>query len=74
LLNLFLDDCKDAQDLGTRVPLFMVIILIALVGWKHPKYNMYSVRELEKCHVQHSMKHCGTQLSQRKERQTPTYL
>jgi hypothetical protein len=36
LLNLFLDDCKDAQDLGTEFHYSWLMILIALIGWKDP--------------------------------------
>jgi hypothetical protein len=48
LLNLFLDDCKDAQDLGTKFHYSWLIILIALVGWRHPKYSAFFQR-IGKC-------------------------
>jgi hypothetical protein len=34
LLNLFLDDCKDVQDLGTKFHNSWLITLIAFMGWK----------------------------------------
>jgi hypothetical protein len=42
LLNLSLDDCKDAQDLGTKFHYSCLLILIALIGWKEPKYSFFS--------------------------------
>jgi hypothetical protein len=39
-----LDDCKDAQDLGTKFHYAWLIILIALVGWGEPKYNGFYPR------------------------------
>jgi hypothetical protein len=44
LLNLFLDDYKDAQDIGTEFHYAWLIILIALVGWGEPKYNGFYPR------------------------------
>jgi hypothetical protein len=38
LLNMFLDDCKDAQDLGEKFHYSWLLILIAVIGWKEPKY------------------------------------
>jgi hypothetical protein len=38
LLNLFLDDCKDAQDLGIEFHYSWLITLIAFMGWKEPRY------------------------------------
>jgi hypothetical protein len=39
LLNLFLDDCKDAQDLGTKFHYSWLLMLIAIMGWKEPDYT-----------------------------------
>jgi hypothetical protein len=44
LLNLFLDDCKDAQDLGTNFHYSWLLILIALVGWREPPYSYFCDR------------------------------
>jgi hypothetical protein len=44
LVNLFLDDSKDEQDLGTNFHYLWLIILVALVGWRHPKFNMFFQR------------------------------
>jgi hypothetical protein len=44
LLNLFLDDCKDAQDLGTKFHYSWLIMLIAIMGWKEPNYVLFSTR------------------------------
>jgi hypothetical protein len=44
LLNLFLDDCKDAQDLGTKFHYSWLLILIALIRWKEPKYSFFATR------------------------------
>jgi hypothetical protein len=41
LLNLFLDDFKYAHYMGTKVNYSWIIISIALVGWKHPKYTIF---------------------------------
>jgi hypothetical protein len=49
LVNLFLDDCKDAQDLGSEFHYPWLIILIALVGWGEPKYSGFYQRPV-KCH------------------------
>jgi hypothetical protein len=40
--NLFLDDCKDMQDLGTTFHYSWLLILIALIGWKELKYSFFS--------------------------------
>jgi hypothetical protein len=34
LLNLFLEDCKDAQDLGKEFHYSWLLILIALFRWR----------------------------------------
>jgi hypothetical protein len=44
LLNLFLDDCKDAQDLGTEFHYSWLIVLIALIGWGEPTYSHFCDR------------------------------
>jgi hypothetical protein len=44
LLNLFLDDCKDAHDLGTEFHYSWLLILLALIGWKDTKYLFFSTR------------------------------
>jgi hypothetical protein len=46
LLNLFLEYCKDVQDLGTKFHYSWLLILIALVGWKDPKYSFFSTRSI----------------------------
>jgi hypothetical protein len=49
LLNLFLDDCKDTQDLGKKFHYSWILILISLIGWKEPKYSFFSTRP-NPCH------------------------
>ena len=44
LLNLFLDDCKDAQDLGTKFHYSWLITLIAFMGWREPRYVIFCSR------------------------------
>jgi hypothetical protein len=44
LLNLFLDDYKDAQDMGTKFHYSCLIILVAIMGWKEPNYAFFSTR------------------------------
>jgi hypothetical protein len=41
LLNLFLEDCKDAQDLGTEFHYSWLITLIAFMGWREPRMTMW---------------------------------
>jgi hypothetical protein len=36
LLKLFLDDCKDTQNLGTKFHYSWLLILIALIRWREP--------------------------------------
>jgi hypothetical protein len=43
-LNLFLDDCKDARDLGTKFHYSWLIMLIAIMGWKELNYVLFSTR------------------------------
>jgi hypothetical protein len=50
LLNLFLDDCKDTQDLGTKFHYSWLIVLITLVGWGDPTYSAFYKRT-KKCHA-----------------------
>jgi hypothetical protein len=44
LLNLFLDDCEDAQDLGIEFHYSWLITLIAFMGWKEPRYVVFGTR------------------------------
>jgi hypothetical protein len=44
LLNLYLDDCKDAQDLGTKFHYSWLIMLIAFMGWMKPRYVNFCTR------------------------------
>jgi hypothetical protein len=44
LLKLFLDDCKDAQDLGTKFHYSWLITLIAFMGWREPRYVTFCTR------------------------------
>jgi hypothetical protein len=44
LLNLFLEECKYMQDLGTKFHYSWLLILIALVGWREPKYTYFCKR------------------------------
>jgi hypothetical protein len=44
LMNLFLDDCKDAQDIGTKFHYSWLLLLIGIVGWKEPNYTFFSTR------------------------------
>jgi hypothetical protein len=48
LLNSFLEDCKDTQDWGSEFHYSWLLILIALVGWKEPTYNMF-LQRIGKC-------------------------
>jgi hypothetical protein len=49
LLNMFLDNCKDMQDLGIKFHYSWLLILIALIIWKEPKYSFFSTRP-NPCH------------------------
>jgi hypothetical protein len=44
LLNLFQEDCKDAQDLGTEFHYSWLITLIAFMGWREPGYVIFCTR------------------------------
>jgi hypothetical protein len=44
LLNFFLDDYMDAQDLGTEFHYSWLIILIAIMGWKETNYAFFTTR------------------------------
>jgi hypothetical protein len=44
LLNMFLEDYKDMQDLGTEFHYSFLLILIALIGWREPKYTYFCER------------------------------
>jgi hypothetical protein len=48
LLNSFLEDCKDAQYWGSMFHYLWLLILIALMGWKEPTYNLFLPR-MGKC-------------------------
>jgi hypothetical protein len=50
LLNQFLIDCRDAQDNGTKFHYSWLIILIALAGWKEPKFLTFLDR-MGKCYA-----------------------
>jgi hypothetical protein len=50
LLNQFLIDCRDAQDNGTEFHYSWMIILIALAGWKEPKFSSFLDR-MGKCYA-----------------------
>jgi hypothetical protein len=41
LLNIFLEDCKDAQDLGIEFHYSWLLTPIALVIWREPKYTYF---------------------------------
>jgi hypothetical protein len=44
LLKLFLDYCKDAQDLGTKFHYSWLVTLIAFMGWREPRYVVFGTR------------------------------
>jgi hypothetical protein len=44
LLHLFLDECKDAQDLGTKFHYSWILMLIAIMGWKEPNYTFFATK------------------------------
>jgi hypothetical protein len=44
LLKFFLDDCKDSQDLGTEFHYSWLIMLIAFMGWREPRYLTFGTR------------------------------
>jgi hypothetical protein len=44
LLNLFMDDCKDAQDLGTKFHYSWLLMLIDIMGWKEPNYTFFATK------------------------------
>jgi hypothetical protein len=44
LLNFFLDDYKDAHDLGTEFHYSWIITLISFMGWKEPRYVVFCTR------------------------------
>jgi hypothetical protein len=49
LLNIFIDDCKDVQDLGTEFHYSWLFILIVVIRWKEPKYSFFATRPTP-CH------------------------
>jgi hypothetical protein len=44
LLNLLLDDWKDAYDLGKKFHYSWLITLIVFIGWKKPRYVTFCTR------------------------------
>ena len=44
LLNLFLEDYKDAQELGTKFHCSWLITLIAFMGWEESRYVTFCTR------------------------------
>jgi hypothetical protein len=44
LLNLFLEDCKDVQDLGIEFHYSWLITLIDFMGWQEPRYVVFCTR------------------------------
>jgi hypothetical protein len=44
LLNLFQEDCKDVQYLGTEFHYSWLITLIAFMGWREPGYVVFCTR------------------------------
>jgi hypothetical protein len=44
LLNLFLDDCKDVQDFGTKFHYSWLVMLIAFMGSREPRYVSFATR------------------------------
>jgi hypothetical protein len=44
LLNLFLEDCKDVQDLGKTFHYSWLLVLISLVIWRETKYTYFAER------------------------------
>jgi hypothetical protein len=56
LLNLFLDDYKDAQDLGTEFHNSRLIMLIMLIGWKELTYS-YLCDRVGRCRATHYTLH-----------------
>jgi hypothetical protein len=49
-VNQFLVDCRDAQDNGMKFHYSWWLILIALVGWKEPKFSYFLDRK-GKCYA-----------------------
>jgi hypothetical protein len=54
LLNLFLEYCRDAQGFWDRVPLFLVVILIALVAWENRSTQPSFIGEESVCNKVYS--------------------
>jgi hypothetical protein len=50
LLNLFPEDFKYAQDLGTEFHYSWLLMLITLIGWTEPKYT-YFYERTSRCHA-----------------------
>ena len=53
LLNMFLDDWKDAQDLGIKFHYSWLLMLIAIMGWKEPNYTFFGTRPKSNCGVRY---------------------
>jgi hypothetical protein len=46
LLNLFLEDCKNVQDIGTEFHYSWLITLIAFMGWREPGFVVFCTRPM----------------------------
>jgi len=67
LLKLFLDNYKDAQDLGTKFHYAWLIILISLVGWGEHKYHGFYPRPGKWCATKYTTLWHTSDTKQRKE-------
>jgi hypothetical protein len=72
LLNLFLDDYKDAQDLGTKFHYSWLLILIALIRWKETPYSYFCDR-VGHCHATRYISMGRTSDPKRKSRNVNTF-
>jgi len=43
-LNLFLDDCKDVQDFRMEFHYSWLLMLMAFMGWREPRYVSFATR------------------------------
>jgi hypothetical protein len=50
LLNLFMEDYKDVQDLNTEFHYLWLLMLITLMGWREPPYS-YFCSWIGRCHA-----------------------
>jgi hypothetical protein len=48
-LKFFLDNYKDAQDLGIEFHYSWLLMLIAIMGWKEPNYTFFGTRPMPNC-------------------------